>query len=167
VILLFSEFGMRHLVVPEVYTIIAFGISIGLWGSTPEIVLSAGVPLYSTHSYFALELFLMASTIIVWVTATWFFRQRLRRQNMTFAQGLMQDGFIAFLAVFTILVAIIGCAVYTSAPGPGSAGQISDLVGLKDFKTTNAFLAFNSLGALICEILWVILGLRQVSSREK
>ncbi len=159
---------MRHLVIPEVYTIIAFGISIGLWGSTSEIALSSGLPLYSTHSYFALELFLMASTIIVWVIAAWFFRQRLRQQNMTFVQGLMQDGFIAFLAMLTILVAIIGCAVYTSAPGPGSTGLISDLVGLTaNLSSSNIFVAFNSLGTLLCGILWVILGLRQVSGRRK
>lgn len=97
---------MKYLVVPQVYTIIAFGASIFLWLFLSRVAIIPsieGMPLYLIHPLFTLEFFLMLSTAIVWFIAFLFSLYNLRKQTLRLIEIVRQNLFVVSLVLTTVV----------------------------------------------------------------
>lgn len=148
---------MKYLVVPQVYTIIAFGATIFLWFYVPPIAIHRsmeGMPLYLAHPLFTLLFFLSLSTAIVWFIAFLFSFNlyNLRKQTMRLTEIVRQNLFVVSLAVTTVIVALSGCVLY------------SELIHFEEFPAMdlpplpppNPFGVLHGYGILLCEPAWII-----------
>lgn len=107
---------MNRSVIPQVYTIIAFGASMLLWPFVSSVALMPsmeGTPLYLIHPFFTAELFLMLFTVIVWVVAMLISLHDLRKRRVAFVKSLVQNWFTVSLALATVVVATSGCKFYS------------------------------------------------------
>ena len=133
---------MSRLVVPQVYTIAAFGVSMFLWPYLPSVRLE--------------ELFLMLSTVVVWVMATLTSLYKLRKQKIGLTKSIVQNWFIVALAFATVIVAISGCIFYSESFH--FEMYHNDLVGLPALRPPNPFALINGVGILCCEAIWMTIG---------
>lgn len=154
---------MNRLVTPQIYTIIAFGASIFLWPYMSSVALLPsmnGMPLYLIHPFFAAELFLMLSTVVVWVMAMPISLYNLRKQRIALTKSIVQNWFAVSLVFITIVVAISGCIFYSEIfhfeeyPNNGL-----DLWVTPAPSPSNPFALINGVGILFCEGAWIIIGL--------
>jgi len=153
--LFFEGFEVKYVVVPQVYTIIAFGASIFLWLFLPTVVIDPsmeGIPLYSIHPLFTLEFYLLLSTAIVWFIAFLFSLYNMRKQTMTLTEIVGRNLFMISLVLITIIVALSGCVLY------------SELIHFEEFPAMdlpplpppNPFGVLHGYGILLCEPAWII-----------
>jgi len=154
---------VSYLVIPLIYTVIAFGASIFLWSFLPSIILLEGMPLYLAHPYFTAELFFMLSTLIVWVVAMLFSLHNIRKQKIALVKSLTQNGLIVCLALFTVLVAILGCEIYSRIVERHPA----DLHDLYALDPPNPFAVIHGYGILFCEGAWIIVGIAKLFKEFK
>lgn len=154
---------MGHLDVPKVYTILAFGASILLWPYVSSVALGPsmeGVPCGLIHPYFTAELFLMMSTVVVWVTAILISLHNLRKQRIGLTKRIIQNWFEISLVFATIIVAVSGCIFY-SEPFHYNwyPSNDLDLWVTPALSPPNPFALVNGVGILFCEAAWIIIGL--------
>jgi hypothetical protein len=154
---------MEQLDVPKVYTILAFGVSMLLWPYVSTVALEPsmeGVPRGLIHPFFTAELFLMMSTVFVWVTAMLISLYNLRKQRIGLTKRVIPNWFEFSLVLATIIVAVFGCIFYSEPFHydlyPNSA------LGLwvdQGISPPNLFALVNGVGIILCEAAWIIIGL--------
>ena len=142
---------MNQLVVPQVYTIASFGASMFLWPYLPSVRLE--------------ELFLMLSTVVVWVMAMPISSYKLRKQKISLTQSIVQNWFIVSLASATVIVAISGCIFYSESFH--FEMYHDDLVGLPALRPPNPFALINGVGILYCEATWVAIGIFKMTVKVR
>jgi len=145
---------MRGFTVPEVYTLVAFGMSIFLWLYVPRVPLGPsmdGVLLGFVHPYFTAEFFLMVSTIAVWTVALLIFLSALRSQRVAIVTRIIQNRIAIGLALATLISATFGVIFYLQPyhfdEPIGNAGALPP---------PNPLLVINGLGIIFCEAGWMI-----------
>lgn len=158
---------MGSLVNPQVYTVITFGFSIFLWFFLPTVAIMPsmeGMPLYLIHPFFTLELFLMLSTLIVWVLAIKS-AYNLRKQRIALTQSITQNLFITFLVFVTIIVAISGCIFFSRTIHFEEFSN--DLADLASIPPPIPFALIYGYGILFREGAWIIIWLNRALKRIK
>jgi len=143
---------VKYAVVPQVYTIIAFGASLFLMPFLTKVVIGSGMeamPYYLIHPLFTLEFCLWLSTAIAWFIAFAFSLRNIRKQALTLTEIVGQNLPIVFLAAITVIIALSGCVGFSgSVHFPRSGIPTPDLF---------SFLrGINYLGILVCEPAWII-----------
>ena len=149
---------MKYVVVPQVFTIIAFGASIFLWLFLPTVVIDPsmeGIPLYSIHPLFTLEFYLLLSTAIVWFIAFLFSLYNMRKQTMTLTEIVGRNLFMISLVLITIIVALSGCVTYSQNVHFEEFGA-GDLWITPAIPSPNPFAIIYGYGILFCEPAWII-----------
>lgn len=152
---------MRYSVVPQVYTITAFGASISLWPFLSRVAIMPsmeGTPHYLIHPLFTLEFILLLSTAIVWLTAFLFSLYNMHKQKMTLAEAVKQNLFVVSLVLATVIVALSGCVGYSENVHfeEFRADGLFVLPGLRPPNLFAFFRAIHGLGIIICEPAWII-----------
>ena len=157
----YEDLEVKYLVVPQVYTIIAFGASISLWPFLSRVAIMPsmeGMPLYLIHPLFTLEFFLLLSTAIVWFIAFLFSLYNIRKQTLTLTEVVEQNLFVVSFALITVIVAISGCVGY-SENIHFEEFVADDLLSLRGLPPPNLFTflrAINGFGIILCEPAWII-----------
>jgi len=150
---------VNYLVIPQLYTIIAFGTSVYFWGSLSKIPLPTGVPLYSIHPLFMLELLLSLSTAIVWFVAFLGSLHGHYKEVLSLTGVVRKNLLIVSLAIFTVVVALSGCVVYSQSVPPSEEYDRNVLWTLRGLSPPNPFALLHGCGILLCEASWIITAL--------
>lgn len=158
---------MKYVVVPQVYTIIAFGASVLLWPSLSGIALTPsaeGTPLYLIHPLFILEFSLWLSTAFAWFITFVFSLRNIRKQALMLNEVVGRNLFVVSLVLFTVIVALSGCVGYSESIYLKESGaddlrtndSRSVTYGLPPRDLFWYFRAINGFGILVCEPTWII-----------
>ena len=157
---------MRLEIVPCIFTILMFGLSIFLWIPMNGIRLVPETPLYLTHPLFTLELVSLLSTVIAWVIAALISVYNLVRKGLSITSSITQNRLVVSLAFITILVAISGSLFFYLEVVPKYPVRNTDRYvtpgaipsPLRPFAVSYGF------GVLFCEGAWIVEGMLRVSS---
>ncbi len=147
---------MKYLSIAQLYTLVAFGASVYFWGSQSKIPLPAGMPLYSIHPLFMLELLLSLSTVIVWFVAFLVSLYGQREEVMTLTDVVKKNLLTISLAAFTVVVALSGCVVYSRSVPHFEEYDGDGLWALQGLTPPSPFALLHGYGVLLCEALWII-----------
>ena len=145
------------IVIPQIYTIVAYGFSVYLWALIPQVPLPEGIPFYLIHPYFTAELFLMISTLIVWAIALIVSLIYSLKQGISITRNVSQNLFATLLVFITIIAAISGCIFFST-----QVVYYPESIGDFGVSPPNPLAAINSLGILFSEAAWIILGAAKI-----
>lgn len=154
----------RAVIVAQIYTIIAYGFAIYLWTLIPQVVLLEGIPFYLMHPYFTAELFLMMSTLVVWIIALIISFIDSLKQSISIIKKASQN-YLETIALFiTIIAAISGCIFYLTKvvymDYPPINGDLHNIGQPDLLAATNAFCI------LFSEAAWIIIGMAKILKRK-
>ena len=144
---------MKYAVIPQIYTIIAFGASLVLMLSYTGGMIEPwmdGLPQYLVHPIYTVEFCLWLSTAIVWFIAFALSLRNIHKKALRLTEAVEQNSLIVYLATFTVVVALSGCVslsrpmLYTAHLPP----QLSYAFGYATF--------VGFFGILICVPAWTI-----------
>jgi hypothetical protein len=159
---------LKWLIIPELYTVIAFGTAIYLWfyPTVSTIPFMNGLPLLSVPPIFVAEFLLMASIILVWSTAGAVLLAGLRRRKAEIGKSLVSNCLTVFLVSATFLVAVLGCISYAQ---PLPIDETRPLVLVVDMpsidSSVNNVSYVHAVGVLLCEAAWILKLVWRIVSR--
>jgi len=147
---------VKYAVVPQVYTIIAFGASILLWPSLSGIAINPsteGMPRYLIHPLFTLEFSLWLSTAIAWFIVFALSLGNIHKQALKLTEAVGQNLPVVSLATITVIVALSGCVGFSDII------HFELYVWLPALPKPNLltlFRAINAVGSILCVTAWII-----------
>ncbi|UCE29150.1 MAG: hypothetical protein JSV85_07875 [Candidatus Bathyarchaeota archaeon] len=151
---------MKYSLVPQVYTIMAFGVSILLMPFMNGIAINwstEGAPLFLIHPLFTLEYSLILSTAIAWFIASLFSLRNVRKQAMGLVEAVEHNWLLVSLVLLTLVVALSGCMGFSEAISfKGFCARASPASG--GLLTHNLFTHLrivNATGMIGLEPLWI------------
>ena len=148
---------MKYAVVPQVYTIIAFGASILLWPSLSGIAINPsteGTPRYLIHPLFTLEFSLWLTTAIAWFIAFALSLRYIRKKALKLTEAVGQNLLVVSLATITVIVALSGCVGFSDIIHYEE--YVWGLPALPKPDLFTLFRAINAFGSIVCVTAWII-----------
>jgi putative effector of murein hydrolase LrgA (UPF0299 family) len=148
---------VKFLIVPRVYTLAAFTVSIVLLlFFLPRVVLVPKVPYYLQDLFFTLILLCSLSTAIVWVIAAPVTLYVLRKRGASVTRSLGQNVCVVCLVVFTVIVAISGVIRFLEIVPDYQTTHMNGLTIQTGLGSPNPFGQLYGIGVLFCEAAWII-----------
>lgn len=159
IMLLLVGSRVKYSVVAEIFTGIAFGLSIVLWAFMPSVRILPpidGAPLYVIHPLFTSQFLLMLSTLIAWPVLLLLSFRHVHRQKETLTDIVRRDWFGFLLAFVASVGALSGCMVYSENMQLGEFLLVNGLRALPGIPPPNPFLVINVVALLLYELLWAV-----------
>ena len=154
------DFTLNRVIVSQVYTIIAFGMSIILWPLSSQVPLNPskdGTPLYLIHPFFTVEMFLSSSTALVWIMVALISLYTLRKQKIALTKSAVLNWLIVALAAATVLTAVSGCILYSQIIR-FEERYYDEIRDMRAVPPPNPFGIIHGFGILFCEPTWIMIG---------
>ena len=149
---------MKYAVIPQIYTIIAFGASLAslLFMRALGLLIRVdslmdGMPTYLAYPYFTLNFSLWLTTAIVWFIAFMLSLGYIRKRGLKLTEVVAQNLHVTVFAAFTVIVALCGCVGFSNTYHSVPLGTILPLLSPLTLGTrTVAYF-----GTLWCVPAWI------------
>lgn len=167
---------VRYAVIPQLYTIIAFGASLAsiLFMRALNLLIRVdslmdGMPTYLEYPYFTLNFSLWLSTAIVWLIAFMLSLRYIRKRGLKLTEVIAQNLYVTVFAAFTVIVALCGCVGFSNTYHSVPPGTILPLLSPLTLgtRTVAYFGTLWCVPAWICIVLWEQLRPRWTPARRK
>jgi hypothetical protein len=151
---------VKYAVIPQIYTIIAFGASLAslLFMRALRLLIRIdssmamdGTPTYLAHPYFTLNFSLWLTTTIVWFIAFMLSLRYIRKNELKLTEVITQNLHVTVFAAFTVIIALCGCLGFSNTYHSVPPGTILPLLSPLTLGTrTVAYF-----GTLCCVPVWI------------
>ena len=148
----------RKLAIPQLYTMVVFGISISLmpfWSSPP---LKSGTIFFMVHPIFTIALFCSLSTLIMWIATALIFLHNLRIQRKSVTKSVDQNLALVSLVLITIIASMSGSLLLSRTIPSYSENHVEDLRSMPAIRPDPVVQLLGMLyfsGTIFSELGWI------------